>query len=98
MAVDSLRGRAYVTNADSYAVSLINTRTNAVVGSPILVRYGPAWVATDALRGRAYVTNSLSDSVSVIDTKTNTVVGSPIPVGNAPAGVALGKSLRPASH
>ncbi|MFE5024183.1 YncE family protein, partial [Streptomyces sp. NPDC056656] len=97
-AVGSPRGRAYVTNSGSYAVSLINTRTNAVVGSPIPVRYGPAWVATDARRGRAYVANSGSDSVSVIDTRTNAVVGSPIPVGNAPAGVALGKSLRPANH
>ncbi|MGW6396681.1 YncE family protein, partial [Streptomyces sp. NPDC055134] len=81
--------RLYVANGGSGTVSVIDTRTNAIVGSPIHVGKGPAGVAVDRVRGRAYVTNSLSDTVSVIDTRTNKVVGSPIHVGKGPAGVAV---------
>ncbi|MFB6674482.1 YncE family protein, partial [Streptomyces sp. NPDC056390] len=83
-----LNNRLYVVNAYADTVSVIDTRTNTVVGSPIPVGDDPGAVATDTLRGRAYVTNRLSNTVSVIDTRADTVVGSPIAVGGLPAGVA----------
>ncbi|MFE4847460.1 YncE family protein, partial [Streptomyces sp. NPDC056690] len=76
--------RLYVVNGGSGTVSVIDTRTNAFVGSPIHVGKGPVGVAVDSVRGRAYVANSGSGTVSVIDTRTKSVVGSPIHVGKGP--------------
>ncbi|MFC9459883.1 YncE family protein [Streptomyces sp. NPDC056983] len=84
-----LTNRPYVVNAYADTVSVIDTRTNTVVGAPIPVGSTPGAVATDALRGHAYVSDGGSDTVSVIDTNTNTVIGAPIPVG--PGGLALGR-------
>ncbi|MFI9773939.1 YncE family protein, partial [Streptomyces sp. NPDC051956] len=50
--------RLYVANSGSGTVSVIDTRTNAVVGSPIHVGKNPSGVAVDRVRGRAYVANS----------------------------------------
>ncbi|MFI5775397.1 beta-propeller fold lactonase family protein [Streptomyces sp. NPDC051658] len=80
---------AYVANGVSNNVSVIDTTTNTVVGSPIPVGNNPAGVAITPNGQRAYVTNGGSNNVSVIDTATNTVVGSPIPVGNNPLDVAI---------
>ncbi|MFE4255989.1 hypothetical protein ACFRU3_42435 [Streptomyces sp. NPDC056910] len=43
---DLLNNRLYVANGGSDTVSVIDTRTNAVVGSPILVGNAPAGVAS----------------------------------------------------
>ncbi|MEW6608265.1 MAG: YncE family protein [bacterium] len=80
---------AYVTNSGSNNVSVIDTRTNAVVGSPIPVGVYPYGIAITPDGNYAYVTNAGSDNVSVIDTRTNAVVGSPIPVGDYPIGIAI---------
>ena len=82
-------GKAYVTNQNSNNVSVIDTATNAVVGSPIPVGTSPEGVAITPNGAFAYVANQNSNSVSVINTATNAVVGSPIAVGNGPAGVAI---------
>jgi YVTN family beta-propeller protein len=83
------RDPAYVTNASDDTVSVIDTRTNQVIGSPIAVGDGPVAVAVDVPRARAYVTNQNDDTVSVINTRTNQVIGSPITVGDNPVAVAV---------
>ena len=54
-------------------MSVIDTATNAVVGSPIAVGDAPFGVAVTPDGSRVYVANA-GDDVSVIDTATNTVV------------------------
>lgn len=80
-AVDSMRGRVYLSNADS--VSVIDTNSNAVVAS-IPVGFAPSTPAVDSMRGRVYVagygTSQSPGTVSVIDTNSNAVIAS-IPVG-----------------
>jgi YVTN family beta-propeller protein len=83
-------GRAYVANFSSNNVTVIDTMTNLVVGTPIPVGSLPFGVGVDPTVHRAYVANELSNSMTVIDTTTNAVVGTPIPVGTAPFGVGIG--------
>jgi YVTN family beta-propeller protein len=73
---------AYITNSRDGTVSVIDTATNTVVGSPISVGTNPIGVVVTPDGSKVYVANSFfpASTVSVIDTATNTVVGSPIPV------------------
>src|SRR5262249_57232572 len=80
---------AYITNSGDNTVSVIDTATNTVVGSPITVGIEPWGVAVTPDGSKVYVTDLPSHHVSVIDTATNTVVRSPIPVGSQPYGVAV---------
>src|SRR5262245_45758220 len=79
--------KAYVTNTTSGTVTVIDTSTEAVLGS-IAVGAGPTRVAVAADGTRAYVVNRDSDSVSAIDTATDTVVAT-IAVGDSPAALAI---------
>jgi YVTN family beta-propeller protein len=86
--------RAYVTgtlesNPAKGFVSVIDTATNTVVGSPIPVDAFPLGIAITSDGTRAYFTDGNFDTVSVIDTTTNKVLGSPIAVGHAPADIAI---------
>ncbi|MFN2607087.1 MAG: beta-propeller fold lactonase family protein [Acidimicrobiales bacterium] len=65
--------RAYVANANSNTVSVIDTATNTVVAT-VAVGSFPIAVAVNPAGTRAYVANANSNDVSVIDTATNTVV------------------------
>src|SRR5262245_28478983 len=78
---------AYITNASSFTVSVIDTATNAVVGSPIPVGNFPLGVAVMPDGSKVYVTNLGDNTVSVIAAAANTV--STIPVGFNPVGVAV---------
>ena len=78
---------AYITNSRDNTVSVIDTATNTVVGSPITVGGQPFGVAVTS--NKVYVTNINDGTISVIDTATNTVEGSPISVGIQPQGVAV---------
>ena len=69
---------AYVINAGPDTVSVIDTATNTVVGSPIPVGLNPGAIAITPDGTRAYVANFTAGTVSVIDTATNAVVGNPI--------------------
>ncbi len=87
---------AYVANSISNTVSVIDTATDQVTGSPIPVGNTPGGVAVNPDGSRVYVTNGcasssscLNGTVSVIDTATDQVTGSPIPVGYEPYGVAV---------
>ena len=82
-------GKAYVTNQNANTVSVIDTATNAVVGSAIPVGSVPIGIAITPDGTKAYVTNANANTVSVINTATNAVVGSAIPVGSAPTGIAI---------
>jgi YVTN family beta-propeller protein len=82
---------AYITNYSSNDVSVIDTATHTVVGSPIPIGSVPYGVAVNPSGTRVYVAN-VSNSVTVIDTETNTVIDSPIAVGRNPHGVAVNPS------
>ena len=88
IAYDPENKKIYVTNTADDTVSVINTTTNTVVGSPIRVGNVPNDIAYDPENKRMYVVNRDDDTVSVIDTTTNTVIGNPIRVGNIPWGIA----------
>jgi YVTN family beta-propeller protein len=78
---------AYITNQRDNTVSVIDTETDTVVGSPITVASNPRGVAVTSDGRKVYIAGG--GTVSVIDTATNTVVGSPITVGGNPQGVAV---------
>ncbi len=88
--IDSAKAEpfAYVANTASSDVSVIDTATNMVVGSPIPVGLTPFGVAVTPDGARVYVVNVVSSDVSVIDTVTNTVVAT-IMVGDNPIAVAI---------
>ncbi len=79
---------AYVTNATDNTVSVIDTASNMVVGTPIPVGNAPVGVAVTPDGIHVYVANSGSNTVSVIHTATNTVVTT-VPVGTTPNAVAV---------
>jgi YVTN family beta-propeller protein len=64
-------------------VSVINTATNMVVGSPITAGalISPTGVAVTPDGSKVYVTNEVPATLLVINTATNTVIGSPITFG-----------------
>ena len=78
---------AYVTNAGSASVSVINTATKTVLTN-ISVGLTPEHIAITPNGAFAYVTNSGSNTVSVIATASNTVVGT-VTVGTNPTGIAI---------
>jgi len=77
----------YVTNSGADSVSVIDTATNAVIGT-VTVGSEPVDVAVVPDGTRAYVVNMGDGSVSVIDTATNAVTGS-VTVGPKPRGIAI---------
>ena len=78
---------AYIANGGANDISVINTTTNMVVGSPIGVS-GPVAVAVTPDGKYVYVTNG-SNTISVIDAATNTVLSSSITLGSQSAGIAV---------
>ena len=77
----------YVANRVDRTVSVIDTATNQIIGSPT-VGDNPLGVAVDPAGTRVYVVNKGSGTVSVIDTGTNQVVRT-IDVGTNPTHVAV---------
>jgi YVTN family beta-propeller protein len=78
---------AYVANANSNSVSVIDSATNTLVAT-IPVGIFPDGIAITPDGAFAYVTNGNSHNVSVIATATNTVVDT-IAVGDEPSRVAI---------
>jgi YVTN family beta-propeller protein len=88
--------RVYVSNFGSGTVSVIDTFTDTVIGSPIAVGGAPCGIAVTPDSRKVYVTNAGSltgGNVWVIDTATNTLVGAAIPVGAFP--YSFGAFIRP---
>jgi YVTN family beta-propeller protein len=79
---------AYVPNAGSGNVSVIDTETNTEILPRITVGVCPFGVAALPDGSRVYVTNYGFNTVSVIDTETNTEILPRITVGVCPFGVA----------
>ena len=79
---------AYVANAGSSNVSVIDTAANTVEPTVISVGNGPVKVAVTPDGKHAYVTNFGSNNVSVIDMASKTVAAT-VAVGNTPRGVAV---------
>lgn len=86
--INRITNRLYVANQQQATISVINTLTNAVVGSPIPVGNLPGAVTVNETTNRVYVVNANDDTVSVIDGGTNAVIGSPIPVTD-PGGIVV---------
>src|SRR5688572_19035156 len=81
------QAHAYVTNACSNNISVIDTATDQVI-SVIPVGIAPLGVAITPDGARAYVPNAGRRVVAVIDTANNQVIGM-IPVGADPFLVAI---------
>jgi YVTN family beta-propeller protein len=80
--VDPSSQRAYVVNNNSEGVSVIDTNTEANLGT-FSAGSGPSDIAVDPDTGIGYVTNRNDNTVSVIDLTDNTVIGT-VPVGEFP--------------
>jgi YVTN family beta-propeller protein len=80
--------QVYVANNGGNTVSVIDTSTYTVVGSPIPVGTTPVGIAITPNGAYAYVVNQNSNTVSVISTATNAVTDT-VPVGTGPFGVAI---------
>src|SRR5262249_43415822 len=84
--------KVYVANHADGTISVIDTATNTVVGSPITVGSFPAGVAVAPDGSKVYVANQGSNNVAGIPTTTSTVTAT-IPVGMAP--IAVGTFIQP---
>lgn len=78
-------GFAYIANAGSNNISVIDIAINTVIAT-IPVGVAPTNVSVSSNGSRVYVSNQGAASVSVIDPATNTVI-STIPVGSGPGGL-----------
>jgi YVTN family beta-propeller protein len=85
-AYDPVNERIYVTNSGSDSVSIIDTNTNTLIGSP-KVGISPTGIAYDPVNQRMYVANFGSRSVSLIDTRSMQA-GISIQVGSGPQDIA----------
>jgi YVTN family beta-propeller protein/autotransporter-associated beta strand protein len=81
-----IEANAYISNNGSNTVSVINTETQAIVGS-IPVGTEPFGSAATPDGRFVYVANVVSNTVSVISADTN-LVSTTIPVGTRPFGIA----------
>jgi YVTN family beta-propeller protein len=79
---------AYITNATSHDVSVVNIATNAVAAT-IPVGNSPQGVSVNSDGSKVYIANgSFTGTVSVINAATNTVTTT-IPVGHYPSGISV---------
>ena len=78
----------YVANNVNGTVSVIDGKTNKVVGN-MTVGSSPEGVAVNPVTDRVYVANSGSNGISIIDGKTNKVVDNITGGGISPKGVAV---------
>jgi len=70
----------FVANGSDNTVSVINSSTDTVVGSPVGVGTSPNYLAISPDRSTAYVTDSGANEVSVINTATDKVINQiPLP-------------------
>lgn len=80
---------AYVTINGENAVAMIDTATNTVSATKLVVGSGPFGISIAPDGKSAYVVNGNDDTVSVINTVTKTVNAATIPVGHQPTGIAV---------
>jgi len=81
---------AYIANGCSGTVTVVDTATDAVLGSPISVGNSPFGVVVNPTGTRVYVTNAGDTTVSVIDaTSSPPAAIATINVGPEPFGIAI---------
>ncbi|HEU0006050.1 MAG TPA: glycosyltransferase family 39 protein [Terriglobia bacterium] len=85
--------RAFVANAQSREVSVIDTTRHRLIQNIAIPSELPVWVAAAPDGTYIYVTNERSHDVTVIASASNSVVGR-IPVGKGPAGIAVSLDSR----
>jgi outer membrane autotransporter protein len=86
---------AFISNSGESDVSVINTTSKTVIGSPIPVGNFPTGVAITPDGRFAYITNQDAiGTVSIIDAAGKTVLPGTIPVGSFPLGVAVTPNAR----
>ncbi|MCI0417898.1 MAG: glycosyltransferase family 39 protein [Acidobacteria bacterium] len=85
--------RAYIANAQSRDVSVIDTKENRLIQSIAIPSELPVWVGVSPDGTYVYVTNERSDDLTVIASASNSVVGR-IPVGKGPAGIVISLDSR----
>src|SRR5262245_22828110 len=85
--------RAFVANAHSREVSVIDTSHHRLVQNIALPSELPVWVAAAPDGTYVYVTNERSDDVTVIAAASNSVVAR-IAVGRGPAGIVISPDSR----
>ena len=85
--------RAFVANAQSSEVSVIDATRHRLIQSIGIPSELPVWVAVAPDGTYVYVTNERSDDITVIASASNRVVGR-IPVGKGPAGIAISPDSR----
>jgi YVTN family beta-propeller protein len=79
--------KVYVSNGRGASVSVIDTQSNAIIGT-VQVGQRPWNMALTPDGSKLYVANGRSNSVSVIDTASATRLAD-IQVGEAPWGVVI---------
>ncbi|MCI4319676.1 MAG: YncE family protein [Thermoplasmata archaeon] len=85
IALDTLSGQLYVTNVNAGNVSIVNTTTNAVVGS-LFVGGSPYGIVFDPSNGEFYVANSGGSNVTVVNAATDRTVAN-LPAGTGPSAI-----------
>jgi len=90
VAVDAQTGRAFIANADSNSVSVLDTTTGALLRT-VPVGLDPSALAVDERAGRVVVVNHDSGSVSVLDARSGGIVNT-VTVGPLPHAVAVDES------
>src|ERR671923_158532 len=83
VAVNPNNNTIYVTDYNSSIVSVIEGKTNSVMGSIDVGGSSPTSIAVNPNNNTIYVADTHSNRVSVIDGRTNSVMGS-IDVGSTP--------------
>jgi YVTN family beta-propeller protein len=86
IAYNSANEDLYITNKADNTVSVIDGATNAIVGSPILVKE-VGGIAYNSVNGKIYATDTFANTLAVIDTTTNTIVQHMV-IEYSPNGVA----------
>ena len=83
----ALAQNAYIPKVYSNNVAVVDTQTNAVIGT-IPVGNEPVGVAVTPNGGTVYITNYQSGTISAIDTATNSVIATITGLGD-PFGIAV---------
>lgn len=87
-APQALARYVYTGNYSEDSVSVIDTATNQVVGSPIPAGDGPYSMAVTPNGQTLYVASEISEDLTAINTQTNQPVGA-IALGTEPATIAI---------
>ncbi|KJR45345.1 Phage tail fiber protein [Desulfosporosinus sp. I2] len=87
MTIPSAHNQIYVLNSSSNNISVIDGKTNTLIGN-VIVGSGPFGLGVNPITNRIYVANFGSNNVSVIDGNSNTVITT-ITVGVYPVGVGV---------